>query len=62
MPRSRLRCSQCIQFHKERCMLGFPECRGRDSIAADECPCFMPPGGDPAFLKEEDEAKQLDLF
>ena len=62
MARLRLRCSQCQQFFKGKCQLGFPDCRGADSIAADECPCFMPPGGQPAFLIDENEQKQLALF
>ena len=62
MARPRLRCSQCVQFHKDRCQLEFPDCRGGDSIAANDCPCFMPPGGQPAFLIDDDETKQLALF
>ena len=62
MPRTRLRCSSCQQFDKGRCQLGIPECRGRDSVAADDCPCYLPPSGIPAFLTDDDEQKQLTLF
>ena len=64
MPRPRLRCKQCLQFDHKRgkCFMGFGECRGPDSIAAEECCAFLTREGEPAFLRDEDEAKQLDLF
>ena len=39
MPRLRLRCHQCAQFHKNRCQLEVPECRGADSIARRNVRC-----------------------
>jgi ribosomal protein L37AE/L43A len=61
MKRQRLRCSSCQQFYNDRCQLGIPECRGADSIAADDCPCYLPPSGISVFLNEENES-QLTLF
>ena len=49
MPRTRARCSDCQQFHRDCCQLGLPECTGPDSIAADECCCFLPDSGIPSF-------------
>jgi hypothetical protein len=62
MARERLRCSSCQQFDKDRCQLGIPECHGRNSIAAEDCPCYLPPSGIPIFLTEENEPSQLALF
>ena len=49
MARARARCSDCQQFHRDRCQLDLPECTGPDSIAADECCCFLPDSGVPSF-------------
>ena len=62
MGRPRLRCHQCAQFHKDRCQLDVPECRGADSIAAEECSMFLPPSGIPVFMKDADQSAQLSLF
>ena len=62
MARLRLRCSSCQQFDKGRCQLGVPECRGAESIAAEECSCFLPASGIPVFMNDDDESKQLALF
>jgi len=40
----------CQQFDKNSCQLGVPECRGANSIAAEECACFLPASGIPIFL------------
>lgn len=52
MARLRIRCSSCQQFHKNRCQLELPECRGPDSIAATECSCYLPTSGTPVFLHD----------
>ena len=62
MARQRLRCSQCQQFDKGRCQLSVPECHGENLIAAEDCACFLPASGIPAFLTEENEPSQLALF
>ena len=49
MARARARCSDCQQFHRDRCQLDLPECTGANSIAADECCCFLPSNGVPSF-------------
>jgi hypothetical protein len=62
MARPRIKCRQCAQFHKNRCQLDVPECKGANSIAAEECSMFLSPSGIPAFLIEDDEQQQLALF
>ena len=59
MAKTRLRCSDCQQFHQNRCQLDVPECRGAESVAAEECSCFLPASGIPVFMQEEE--KQLAL-
>ena len=49
-PRAKLRCSSCQQFYKDRCQLGIPECRGANSVAADQCACYLAAAGVPAFI------------
>ena len=62
MSRSRLRCSMCQQFHNEICQLGVPECRGSNSVAAEECACFLPASGIPVFLSFADCLEKVLAF
>ena len=33
--------------------MDMPECRGPESIAAEECCCFLPASGIPVFMQKE---------